>query len=57
MHVGELLAQILRAGETIEHEQLVGGLEQVLVVVLAVHIDQQFTDGAEHGGGGRPAVD
>ena len=46
---GVLLAEGKQVAELVDHVELVRGLEQVLVVVLAVHVDQVLADGAEHG--------
>jgi len=41
-------AQRPEVTELVEHVDLVGGFEKVLVIVLAVHVDEGFTDLLQH---------
>ena len=55
--VGEAGAVVGDAGEGVEDGELVGGFQEVLVVVLAVDVDEQVGGAAHHRGGGGLAVD
>ncbi len=46
----EALPRLVGVGKGVENRKLVDGLEQVLVIVLAVHVDEQLADRPHHAG-------
>ena len=53
----KIISQFVHCREMIEHLKLIGWLQQVLMIVLPMHIDQNFRDLPKHGQRDRIAIE